>query len=87
MGPSDVRDGMKVIDWNGQHLGRVTQRYGQTFRIEEARRLGRKRYVARYDRIGAIRDDAIHLTETGAQLEAEAYATPPIEREALVEQE
>lgn len=84
MGPADVHDGMRVLDANGQRLGRVTQRFAQTFVIEQ-RRLTRKRYVARYDRVAAIRGDTVHLNETGAQLEAEAYATPPIEKEARIE--
>jgi hypothetical protein len=87
MGPNDVRKGMRVVDSNGNRLGRVATRFEHTFRIEEARLVGRKRYVAYYDRIAEIRDDTIYLSETGAQLEAEAYATPPLEREAIAERD
>lgn len=66
---------MKVRDRDGERLGKVARRIDGRFIVEKGFLLPRE-IAARPDQIAEIRDGVIWMRETGAQLEAESYASP-----------
>ncbi len=75
-----VRAGMTVRDNAGQRLGKVGRTGERTFTIERNVLFRRKRVPARYEVVAKVQGGVVHMAQAGAQLEAEAYATP-IDRE------
>ena len=73
---AQVREGMKVRDRDGERLGKVARRLDGRFIVEKGLILPRE-ITARLDQIAEIRGNVIWMRETGAQLEAESYSSPP----------
>lgn len=71
-----VRAGMTVRDRDGQRLGKVGRLGERTFTIERNVLVKKKRVPARYELVARVDGRTVHLTQVGAQIEAEAYATP-----------
>jgi hypothetical protein len=71
-----VRAGMTVRDRAGQRLGRVGRVGERTFTIERNVLVKTKRVPARYELVARVDGGTVHLTQSGSQIEAEAYATP-----------
>jgi hypothetical protein len=75
-----VRTGMSVRDRDGQRLGKVGRTGERTFIVERNVLFRIKRVPVRYEVVAQVRGREVHLSQSGSQLEAEAYATP-IDRE------
>ncbi|HEY8426975.1 MAG TPA: hypothetical protein VIL20_01320 [Sandaracinaceae bacterium] len=75
MSPHGVERGMKVRDIHGALLGKVARRGERTFLVEKGWPF-KKRFQVRYEDVTRVDDGVLWVNETGAQLEAEAYATP-----------
>jgi len=75
MDRSQIQRGMKVRDVHGETLGRVARCDRRTFLVEKGWPF-KKRFEARYEDVTRVEDGVLWMNETGAQLEAEAYATP-----------
>jgi hypothetical protein len=65
---------MSVFDSSATYLGRVVVLGVESIVIEETRWLARKQYVAPCARVAAVEGDVVRLSESAAQLEAEAFA-------------
>ncbi len=66
---------MRVRDVHGERLGKIARCGERTFLVVKGFPF-RKRFEARYEDVARVRKNAVWMNETGAQLEAEAYATP-----------
>ncbi len=70
-----IRRGMKVVDMNGERLGRVTRADAETFTYARGFPF-RKRVRTRYEIVAEVHGHEVRTRQTGAQIEAEAYASP-----------
>ena len=64
-----IRDGMTVYSADGEKLGKVISRSGDTLLIEKGL-FFRKDYLARLDDVERIEDDQIWLRRTREEIEA-----------------
>ena len=73
-----IREGMDVLDRDGEKIGKAGETIGQVFNVD-AGFLGTKEYYVPFDAITDVRDDAVYLNVGKDDLDTMGWDQPPAE--------